>query len=264
MAKKLSRNAPCPCGSGKKYKHCCIHKDFDWVEMDDGRIGRSMPISEEVADIFEGLRQSHLARFGVEPERIFEGAPPLELIEHWTVEAMKKAGVEPALIHAYEKTDGLLLNDRNENKVPSTDITAWEAAIDDYERTTGKKASRRRLNDSDLDAIMRHGPQEPPQGRFVTRLPLRPPFSKNEWSGKKLSDLVNDKDCFDFYRECFAQIKRSGRAETYVRMFCMMTHLGGPPRGHEPDYEELLSDAVQQDFTVEQFGACPRIDRPYL
>ena len=21
--KKLSRNAPCPCGSGKKYKHCC-------------------------------------------------------------------------------------------------------------------------------------------------------------------------------------------------------------------------------------------------
>ena len=21
--KKISRNAPCPCGSGKKYKHCC-------------------------------------------------------------------------------------------------------------------------------------------------------------------------------------------------------------------------------------------------
>jgi len=24
--KKLSRNAPCPCGSGKKYKHCCLQK----------------------------------------------------------------------------------------------------------------------------------------------------------------------------------------------------------------------------------------------
>ena len=24
--KKLSRNAPCPCGSGKKYKHCCYGK----------------------------------------------------------------------------------------------------------------------------------------------------------------------------------------------------------------------------------------------
>lgn len=22
---KVSRNDPCPCDSGKKYKHCCIH-----------------------------------------------------------------------------------------------------------------------------------------------------------------------------------------------------------------------------------------------
>ena len=22
-SEKISRNAPCPCGSGKKYKHCC-------------------------------------------------------------------------------------------------------------------------------------------------------------------------------------------------------------------------------------------------
>jgi hypothetical protein len=27
--KKVSRNAPCPCGSGKKYKHCCYGKDFE-------------------------------------------------------------------------------------------------------------------------------------------------------------------------------------------------------------------------------------------
>ena len=24
MSKKIGRNDPCPCGSGKKYKHCCI------------------------------------------------------------------------------------------------------------------------------------------------------------------------------------------------------------------------------------------------
>jgi len=24
---KISRNAPCPCGSGKKYKKCCLSKD---------------------------------------------------------------------------------------------------------------------------------------------------------------------------------------------------------------------------------------------
>jgi len=26
MNKKISRNDPCPCGSGKKYKKCCISK----------------------------------------------------------------------------------------------------------------------------------------------------------------------------------------------------------------------------------------------
>lgn len=24
MGSKIGRNAPCPCGSGKKYKHCCL------------------------------------------------------------------------------------------------------------------------------------------------------------------------------------------------------------------------------------------------
>lgn len=27
-AEKISRNAPCPCGSGKKYKKCCMEKDL--------------------------------------------------------------------------------------------------------------------------------------------------------------------------------------------------------------------------------------------
>ncbi len=30
--KKVSRNAPCLCGSGKKYKHCCYSKGFEWQE----------------------------------------------------------------------------------------------------------------------------------------------------------------------------------------------------------------------------------------
>lgn len=30
---KVGRNAPCPCGSGKKYKHCCYAKDSVKHEM---------------------------------------------------------------------------------------------------------------------------------------------------------------------------------------------------------------------------------------
>jgi hypothetical protein len=26
---KISRNDPCPCGSGKKYKKCCLGKDIE-------------------------------------------------------------------------------------------------------------------------------------------------------------------------------------------------------------------------------------------
>ena len=27
--KKIGRNDPCPCGSGKKYKNCCMNKDME-------------------------------------------------------------------------------------------------------------------------------------------------------------------------------------------------------------------------------------------
>ena len=30
---KISRNAPCPCGSGKKYKKCCLQNDLQKVDV---------------------------------------------------------------------------------------------------------------------------------------------------------------------------------------------------------------------------------------
>jgi len=149
MSKKLSRNALCPCGSGKKYKQCCIDRDFDWVIMDDGQIGRSVPVSDKVKEIISRAPQTG---------PIFANAPPLELIEHYLVEALKQAGVDPALIYAHEKTRGLLLNPQNIRKVPQKDVDEWEAAIDEYERNTGKKASRRLLSDEDMDGMMRYRP----------------------------------------------------------------------------------------------------------
>jgi hypothetical protein len=31
MADRISRNDPCPCGSGRKFKHCCWGKNIDWA-----------------------------------------------------------------------------------------------------------------------------------------------------------------------------------------------------------------------------------------
>ena len=99
--RRISRNAPCPCGSGKKYKHFCYGKDFDFVEGDDGIISREIEMTEELQDVAKGLMESFQLRHGRKPgpnDKLFDGAPPLEHIEHYTVEAMKKAGVDPALI----------------------------------------------------------------------------------------------------------------------------------------------------------------------
>lgn len=38
MTKKIGRNDPCPCGSGKKYKNCCLRKDDAQVYFDDQSI----------------------------------------------------------------------------------------------------------------------------------------------------------------------------------------------------------------------------------
>ena len=130
------------------------------MESDDGTIGREVEMTEELRDVTNALMESFELRHGRKPEptdKLFDGAPPLEHIEHFTVEAMKKTGIDPALIYAYEKTS-LLLNEQNERFVPESDVAEWEAAIDEYESKTGNKATHRRLTDDDFQGILEHGP----------------------------------------------------------------------------------------------------------
>jgi len=37
MTEKTGRNDPCPCGSGKKFKHCCIEKDANVIPFTSGK-----------------------------------------------------------------------------------------------------------------------------------------------------------------------------------------------------------------------------------
>ncbi|MFO7847250.1 MAG: SEC-C metal-binding domain-containing protein [Balneolaceae bacterium] len=39
MKKKINRNDPCHCGSGKKYKNCCMEKDESGFSSKLGMIG---------------------------------------------------------------------------------------------------------------------------------------------------------------------------------------------------------------------------------
>ncbi len=248
--KKLSRNALCPCGSGKKYKHCCIHKDFDWVETEDGGIARLVQVPEEVSQALKELRQAYMAQHGCEPERIFEGAPPLELMEHWTVEAMKKADVDPALIYAFERT-GLLLNDDNVDKLPDTEIAEWKSAIHEYETKTGRKAKQWRLSNEDFEKITLNGPKRPQSPEFVKQLPFPPPFTKEAWGKKHLQDIIDDPECFGYFQKCLTEVIHSSRSKLYLRMFSIMAHCGGP-LSQELDRKDLLEVAMNRHFSAEE------------
>jgi hypothetical protein len=136
--KKVSRNAPCPCGSGQKYKKCCYSKGFDWEEDEEGRVYQSTPIAPEVADILQAQRQKFIDQHGREPgpnDPVFFDLPHPE---HLMVEDMKAAGIDPAFIYAFEKT-GPLVTGQNQHLLPDTVLDEWQAALDEYEAQHGRK-----------------------------------------------------------------------------------------------------------------------------
>ena len=137
--RKVSRNALCPCGSGKKYKQCCGRKDFEWVEDDDGDIFKAMPISDEMKEILEEQRQAFIATQGREPDPddpLFPDMPPFEHMEHQMVELMKQAGIDPAIIYATEQT-GRLVSEENVHLLSDAELEEWEAAVEKYRAEHG-------------------------------------------------------------------------------------------------------------------------------
>lgn len=132
--KKLPRNAVCPCGSGKEYGRCCFDKGFDYLVDEDGNILKSVPISEELAGVIEEQKRRFVEKYGREPgegDSLFFDMPPLEHVEHFMVEGMKQAGLDPAIIYAFETT-GLLVTEANEHLISDKDRAEWEAAILEY------------------------------------------------------------------------------------------------------------------------------------
>jgi len=133
--RKLSRNAPCPCGSGKKYKQCCIRKDFDWLEDDEGNVFKSLPLSDEMKEAFDQQRLAFVDEHGREPgpdDLLFPDTPHPEHMEHQMIETMKKAEINPAIIYAVEQT-GRLVSEANKHLLSDKERDEWNAAIEEYE-----------------------------------------------------------------------------------------------------------------------------------
>src|SRR3989442_623060 len=64
---QYSRNAPCPCGSGKKYKHCCWGKGFTWAQDEQGHTFRDVPLPAETSSLLEQQQDKFRQHFGRDP-----------------------------------------------------------------------------------------------------------------------------------------------------------------------------------------------------
>jgi len=79
---KVGRNDPCPCGSGKKYKHCCIEKDNERLHHSSAVAG--VTVEELQADFTTHLTAEMLDR--AQPHEMLLLDPvkvPLELRENY-------------------------------------------------------------------------------------------------------------------------------------------------------------------------------------
>lgn len=61
---KVSRNAPCPCGSGKKYKHCHMNKPIE-VKSPRVLLPLLLCVVAIAAGILTGVQRSTSAGFSV-------------------------------------------------------------------------------------------------------------------------------------------------------------------------------------------------------
>ena len=62
------RNEPCHCGSGRKYKHCCLEKDEKKATAARAKAAAAAEAPEPAADAGRGGREAQArAKAGIEP-----------------------------------------------------------------------------------------------------------------------------------------------------------------------------------------------------
>src|SRR5262245_18421989 len=131
---KVPRNAPCPCGSGHKYKRCCNAPGSPLVEHEDGSLAHAIPMNDEMRAVLKHQREEFVARFGREPgpdDPVFFDAPSDAEYDDAVTTAMAQAGLDSELIYAFRKT-GRLVTDQNKYLVPAASREVWGAAIEEY------------------------------------------------------------------------------------------------------------------------------------
>ena len=154
---KLGRNKICLCGSGKKYKYCCLDKNFTFVDKE--RSTTKVPLNSKATDLLNtqvAIFKRHFERKPTEEDPVFlmKYLYSDEDVEQQKVSAMESAKVDPAIIYAYKKTGHILTENELDNYTEQT-IDAWNAAIDEFSvnNSPPESSHERHIFDKALDLL---------------------------------------------------------------------------------------------------------------
>ena len=83
---------------------------------------------------------------------------------------------------------------------------------------------------------------------LADRLPLRPPFSKDEWGKGHLSDVAENPIFLGYFEQCLTEVLRSPRIKVYMSRLAGIMHAGRlvefAPRSYDKFFEEAESQPV--------------------
>lgn len=123
MKVKVSRNNPCPCGSGKKYKNCCINKGFNWEVDEQGQFIKSLNSDEIISKLLEVQREKFIKTCS-------------ELYDKMMIQLIESVGDKDdyeAFLYAYKKTGRIVTKD-NQKYLTDAELKEWDDAIKEYHR----------------------------------------------------------------------------------------------------------------------------------
>lgn len=135
--KRLDRNEPCPCGSGKKYKKCCWNKAFQYIVDEDGKIFRQIEVKEKIVD---DILEKNRKRFEMVFDRKVEPDDPVfpdtmliskEKYKEVVTEMLTNINVPPQIIYAFNKLD-YTITQGLEDRFTSQQLKDWKEAIREY------------------------------------------------------------------------------------------------------------------------------------
>lgn len=124
--KKISRNDPCPCGSGLKYKNCCLKKRFAGTQNLKSRYLEQYEIRLKEKDDIEGIRKAGtlvLDTLNMVEERIRPGITTDD-INTWVHEFTVKNNAVPAPLNyrGYPKSVCVSVNEVVVHGIPGNRV----------------------------------------------------------------------------------------------------------------------------------------------